>query len=203
MDKEYPITFLVRNNFPSISRKSFSSTPRKPNNKTKPNKNLWKFITISTWTQILSNNFWVLSKISPWRRQLLYSLPKSIFPSNIIHDTNIAFMPRSISSSEEDKIWNKAWQAQWAHWWAQWAHVHKPKEGRAHPSCGPLTGRRPRLAHRVSRNLFYKYERLAQQAWEAYSASLRGLLHKERRQDLTTIKRPQHPQKRYAWLIPL
>ena len=29
---------------------------------------------------------------------------------------------------------------------------------------GPLTGRRPRLAHHVSRNLFYKHERLAQQA---------------------------------------
>ena len=37
-------------------------------------------------------------------------------------------------------------------------HVHRPKEGRAHPLCGPLTERRPRLAHQVSENLLYKDE---------------------------------------------
>ena len=31
----------------------------------------------------------------------------------------------------------------------------------------PLTGRRPELAHHVSRNLFYKHERLAPQGKEA------------------------------------
>ena len=35
--------------------------------------------------------------------------------------------------SEEGKLWDKAWQAQWAHWQAQYAHIHTPKEGRAHP----------------------------------------------------------------------
>ena len=34
-------------------------------------------------------------------------------------------------SSEEDKIGDKAWRA-------QQAHVHGPKEGRAHPLCGAL-----------------------------------------------------------------
>ena len=48
------------------------------------------------------------------------------------------------------------------------------------------------------RGLFSRSGRLAQQVWEACSASLGGLLCKERRQDLTTIKRPQHPQKRYV-----
>ena len=94
------------------------------------------------------------------------------------------------------------------------AHVHKPKEGRAYPLCGPLTERRPRLAHHVSENLLYKDEacsarmRLALQGWsllykdEACSIRMRlalqgwDLLHKERRQDLTTIKRPQHPHKK-------
>ena len=31
--------------------------------------------------------------------------------------------------AEEDKIWDKAWRA-------QQAHVHGPKEGRAHSLCG-------------------------------------------------------------------
>ena len=48
------------------------------------------------------------------------------------------------------------------------------------------------------RGLFSRSERLAQQVCEACSASLWGLLCKERRQDLTTIKRPKHPQKRYV-----
>ena len=61
--KNSPITFLIRNKFPSISKKSFSSTPS-PITKQNPNKNLRKFIRVSTWTQILSNNFQVLSKIS-------------------------------------------------------------------------------------------------------------------------------------------
>ena len=41
-----------------------------------------------------------------------------------------------------------------------------------------------------------KPERLAQQVWVASSASLRGLLCKERRQDLSTIKRPPTPSKK-------
>ena len=45
-------------------------------------------------------------------------------------------------------------------------------------SHGPRSGRRPRLAHHVSRNLFYKQGRLVQQAWEACSAGLNGLLSK-------------------------
>ena len=74
------------------------------------------------------------------------------------------------------------------------AYVHKPKEGRAHPLCGPLTERRPRLAHQVSENLLYKDET----CFARMRLALQGedLLYKERRQDLTTIKRPQHPHKK-------
>ena len=43
---------------------------------------------------------------------------------------------------------------------------------------GPQSGRRPKLAHHVSRNLFYKQERLVQQAGEACSASLGDVLSK-------------------------
>ena len=38
------------------------------------------------------------------------------------------------------------------------AHVYRPKEGRAHPLCEPLTERRPRLAHQVSEDLLCKDE---------------------------------------------
>ena len=71
---------------------------------------------------------------------------------------------RSNMMTKEDKIWDKAWRA-------QQAHVHRPKEGRAHPLCGPLTKPRPRLAHQVSENLLYKDEacsvrmKLALQGW--------------------------------------
>jgi len=43
---------------------------------------------------------------------------------------------------------------------------------------GPQSGRRPRLAHHVSRNLFRKQERLVQQASEACSAGLDDFLSK-------------------------
>ena len=64
------------------------------------------------------------------------------------HDETMSFFGILV---EEDKICDKAWRA-------QQAHVHRPKEGRAHPLSGPLTERRPRLAHQVSENLFYKDE---------------------------------------------
>ena len=61
------------------------------------------------------------------------------------------YQPRELIQllAKEDKMWDKAWRA-------QQAHVHRPKEDRAHPLCGPLTERRPRLAHQVSKNLLYK-----------------------------------------------
>ena len=52
------------------------------------------------------------------------------------------------------------------------------------------------------RSLLYKDEKLALQGWEVCSARRRGLLYKERRQDLTTIKRPQHPHKKVRVTIP-
>ena len=57
----------------------------------------------------------------------------------------------------------------------------RPKKVEPILSRGPPIGRRPRLAHHVSRNLFYKHGRLAQQAWETCSAGLRGLLSKSER----------------------
>ena len=74
------------------------------------------------------------------------------------------------------------------------AHVCKPKEGRAHPLCGPLTERRPRLAHQDSENLLCKDETCSARMRLALQGE--DLLYKERRQDLTTIKRPQHPHKK-------
>ena len=119
------------------------------------------------------------------------------------------YQPRELIQllAKEDKMWDKAWRA-------QQAHVHRPKEDRAHPLCGPLTERRPRLAHQVSKNLLYKEKtcsarrRLTLQGWDLLykektcsarrRLALQGkdLLYKERRQDLTTIKRPQHPHKK-------
>ena len=105
---------------------------------------------------------------------------------------------------EEGKLWNKAQQAQWACWRAQDVHIHMPNEGRAHPfTWAPGWDEGPDLPitfHETCSTskggLSSKPERLVQQVWVACSTSLWGLLCKERRQDLTTIKRPQHPQKK-------
>ena len=99
------------------------------------------------------------------------------------------YQPRELIQllAKEDKMWDKAWRA-------QQAHVHRPKEGRAHPLCGPLTERRPRLAHQVSKNLLYKEKTCS--ARRRLALQGKDLLYKERRQDLTTIKRPQHPHKK-------
>ena len=72
------------------------------------------------------------------------------FFSIIVH---YFFTPRLtlIIEDEEDKICDKGWRA-------QEAHVYRPKEGRAHPLCEPLTERRPRLAHQVSESLLRKEE---------------------------------------------
>ena len=104
------------------------------------------------------------------------------------------------------KLWNKAQQAQWACWRVQDVHIHMPNEGRAHPlAWAPSQDEGPDLpitfqetCSASKRGLSSKPQRLVQQVWVTSSASLWGLLCKERRQDLTTIKRPQHPQKRYA-----
>ena len=104
------------------------------------------------------------------------------------------------------KLWNKAQQAQWACWQAQNVHIRMPNEARAHPlAWAPSPDDGPDLpitfqetCSASKRGLPSKPQRLVQQVWVTSSASLWGLLYKERRQDLTTIKRPQHPQKRYA-----
>ena len=106
------------------------------------------------------------------------------------------------------KLWNKAQQAQWACWRVQ--DIHMPNEGRVHllawaPSQDegpdlPITFQETCSASK--RGLSSKPQRLVQQVWVTSSASLWGLLYKERRQDLTTIKRPQHPQKKVCIINP-
>ena len=49
----------------------------------------------------------------------------------IFYDLSINFLLELVG--EEGKLWDKAWQARWAPWRAQDAHIHTPKEGRAHP----------------------------------------------------------------------
>ena len=104
--------------------------------------------------------------------------------------------------TEEGKLcksWNKAQQAQWTCWRVQHVHIHMPNEGRAHPfAWAPSRDEGPDLpitfqetCSTSKRGLFSRSGWLPQQVWG-------GLLYKERRQDLTTIKRPQHPQKRYV-----
>ena len=69
---------------------------------------------------------------------------------------------------------------------------------------GPILSHGPPVRTKAQTWLSH-FKRLVLQAWEACPASLRGLLSRserlaqqERRQDLTTIKRPQHSQKRYV-----
>ena len=103
---------------------------------------------------------------------------------------------------EEDKIWDKAWRA-------QQAHVHRPKEGRAYPLCGPLTERGPRLAHQVSDSwklalqggdLLCKDEacsarmRLALQKWDLLCKEKTYFTKKEAVPHY--YKKPQHPHKK-------
>ena len=108
------------------------------------------------------------------------------------------------------KLWNKAQQAQWTCWQAQNVHIHMPNEARAHPlAWAPSPDEGPDLpitfqetCSASKRGLSSKPQRLVQQVWVTSSASLWGLLYKERRQDLTTIKRPQHPQKKVCIINP-
>ena len=76
------------------------------------------------------------------------------------------------------------------------AHVHGPKEGRAHPLCGPLTKRRPRLAHQVSDSwkLALQGEDLLCKD-EACSAR-RRLALQGKEAGPHYYKKPQHPHKK-------
>ena len=131
---------------------------------------------------------------------------------SIVQLYSITTHPIGAIPCEEGKLcelWNKAQQAQWACWRVQDVHIHMPNEGKAHPlAWAPSRDEGPDLpitfqetCSTSKRGLSSKPRRLVQQVWVTSSASLWGLLCKERRQDLTIIKRPQHPQKRYVWVI--
>ena len=160
------------------------------------------------WIMKKSNSFkkgwktWIWRRPRKLQRQNFWRWARSW----MIYCWNRRFFGYRDDEGKLYKLWNKAQQAQWAHWRVQNVHTHMTNEGRAHPfAWAPGRDEGPDLpitfqgtCSTSKRGLSSKSERLVQQVWVTSSAGLWGLLCKERRQDLTTIKRPLHPQKRYA-----
>ena len=148
-------------------------------------------LNLPLYTTILILNLNVKTK--RWKTTMYMLRTKMGFRIQLAHAAKISnkhCKTPSLIPIEEDKIWDKAWRA-------QQAHVHGPKEGRAHSLCGAPGRTKAQTCPPSFRFLktCSTRRRLALQGWD--------LLYKERRQDLTTIKSPNILIKRYAWLTPL